>query len=229
MSEYQLIELIGLAALAGYLIYRLYLVLGQSGDDSPHRTSEKKAKGNNVVPLKTTTKMREAIRVKTRGMTSSEPYADPLFKEIQKTYPEFNPEDFQKGGENAFVLIVESFSKGDLDTIKAYISPEVHRIFLQALQKRQSKGEVHHVQVVKISLFKIVSVQIVKNTLALTVTIESEQAITIKDAQGQDLYPDQEDLDRVSDQWVFSRPLGSKNPNWTLEAIQPLADEKVTQ
>lgn len=226
MSEYQLMELIFLAVLAGYLIYRLYLVLGQSegGEDLP-----RSKKTDNIIPLNTVKRMREAVKIKTNPPCSKEAPVQKsagVFKDLQQVDPDFDQDHFQQGAEAAFVMIVESFAEGNLEKIKPYISAHVYGTFDKVVKKRLSRKESHKVQVVGIISLTVVAAQIVERMARLTVQIESDQATTITNAEGQDLHPEQNEIERVLDQWVFSRSLDSSDPNWVLEEIQTVSDEK---
>lgn len=214
MTDYQLMELVLLAAVAGYLIYRLYLVLGQSDNSSPLK------KPGNVIPLRRSDKMREHINVKTNKIPN------PKLKELLQADPTFDEDFFKKGAQAAFVMIVESFAKGDLNKIKPYLSQKVYDTFATILEKRRSKGEQLEVQVITITDLTILKTSVSRNVAKITVQIQSDQAITHRDSKGHDLYPDQDEIDRVTDQWVFQRQIGSSSPNWILDSLGSANSEK---
>lgn len=213
MSESQLIELVFLAALAGYLIYRLYLVLGQSGDE-PMKKSEK----SKVVPLHPSSKIREEIKVKTNIPPN------PMLEELIRVNPHFDETKFKQGVEGAFVLIVETLAKGNIAKLKPYISKALQDKFTHITDSRKAKGETRETYVVAVNSIQILDVSIMKEIAYITVQIESDQATTIKDATGKDLYPDYEEIEHIIDQWKFMRPLDANEPVWVLQDIQDVSD-----
>lgn len=218
MTEYQLMELVLLAAIAGYLIYKLYLVLGQSDSSAP------KNKSGNVIPLRRSEKLKEKMKEHIKVKTNKP--QNPLLKDLYEVDPSFDEIAFKKGAEKAFVMIVESFAKGDLKGIKPYLSKKVHDAFLSALEKRSKKGIVIETQVVSITSMDIVKASVSREVAKITLRIQSDQAITHRDAKGKDIYPDQDDIEQVTDQWTFQRKIDNPNPNWILESIEEMGTEK---
>ena len=216
MSEYQLIELIFLAALAGYLIYRLYIVLGQSDEEG--RGPGKKP--GNVVPLRPAAAMREEVKIKTNKPKN------PALEEVLKADPSFDEEHFKQGAEYAFKMIVEAYAKGDIKDVKDFLSKKVYDAFSSVLEKRKSKGEVVETEVIAVETLDIVASSVSRGAVKITVQIESDQATTVKDSNGNDLYPEDDEIERASDRWTFRRRLDSTDPNWTLHEIHEVSDEK---
>lgn len=218
MSEYQLIELVFLAALAGYLIYRLYSVLGQSDDDSPNTGK----KNGNVVHLHPpSNKIKEAIKVSTHKPSNA------ALKPLLKVDPTFDEGSFLQGVEVAFMMIVDAFSKEKLDEVQSFLSKKVYESFKATLLKRAQKGETYVTQVIGINSIKITEVSVSKGFAKITVQILSDQAITIQDKDGKDLYPENDEIESITDQWTFRRKINSDDPNWVLQEIHEVRDEKL--
>ena len=215
MTEYQLMELIILAAIAGYLIYRLYLILGQSDENS----SALKKPGN-VIPLRPVNKIRDHVKVKTNKPIN------PKLADLMKADPSFDEDHFKQGVEAAFVMIVETFAKGQVKQIQPYVSKKVYDTFTRVLEKRAAKGHVHETHVVALTSLDIIKATVSRGYGKISVQINSDQATTIKDSTGKDLNPDEEQNDHVTDQWVFQRKIGSQDPKWVLESIEEAHTEK---
>lgn len=219
MSEYQVIELIFLAIVVGYILYRLYSVLGQNSDKSPMK------RNGNVIPLRPKgIQDQDILDVEDEKTVPTENVRALLEKD-----PNFKVDTFLTGARQAFTMIVESFAAGNLKNIKPFISSKIYKAFQSSIEERDKKGEVVETIVVSIKLAEILASVVTKDVAEITVKFISNQATTVRDSNGNDLHPEHEDLEEVTDIWVFSRSLSSSNPNWQLESIYDVSTYPHTQ
>lgn len=209
MSEYQMIELVFLVIVVGYILYRLYSVLGQNSDKSPMKRT------GNVIPLRPKgVQDQDILDVEDEKTVLSE-----NIKALLEKDPNFKVDTFLVGAKQAFTMIVESFAEENLKNIKPFISSKVYKAFQSSIEERHVRGEKIDTVVVSIKLVEILTSAVTKDIAEITVKFISNQATTVRDLNGNDLHPEQEDLEEVTDIWVFSRSLSSSNPNWQLQSI----------
>ena len=147
------IDIIILAMIAAFLVYRLRNVLGK-------RTGNERQPQNPYGPREeATTLPREANDDDTvvalpghsvaDDIPADSPPADGL-KAIRKAEGSFSVEEFTEGARFAFDMIVTSFANGDRDTLRPLLSDEVYENFAGAIDAREANDETMEMTLVGI-------------------------------------------------------------------------------
>lgn len=213
-------DIIILALLAAFIIFRLRSVLGKrTGHERPQpdpfgRSTEPDSKSDNVVPLPD----REA----TDGRPDpSEPVAPQTPLEagvfaIRSVDETFDPTEFVNGAKSAFEMIVTSFALGDLSNVKAFLGKDVYDRFSDAVEERLKAKETLETTVVGFTNAELVEASLAGRMATVTVNFVSEQINATRDRNGDVIDGDPEQPVAVTDVWTFSRDTRSRDPNWTL-------------
>jgi len=193
-------DLILLAALAGYLIYKLYDVLGYDEE-----------MGDNSLPKAASSRMQTAegqeINAERPKLSSSDPEA-------------LDVESFLKGAQIAFETILHAYAAGDLETLESLLSPTLFELYRDAIEKRNERGEVLETTVVRIKSAEILESKSEGRKARITVKFISEQIFLLRNKDGEILEGDSDLMEEVKDVWTFSRDISSKDPNWLLISSQ---------
>jgi predicted lipid-binding transport protein (Tim44 family) len=194
------IELIILAAVAVFVISRLYSVLGQkTGAEPPaHRLREAVARAPDVEEEPEPT--RPPVRAAFTG-----PAAAGL-ETIAAVDPAFSPEDFTRGARKAYELIVAAFADGDRDALKSLVDDDVFEAYSDAIAQRQSAG-TEPLRLNRIKVARIVEASVAADDFA-RVAVSFEAELT-----------DGENSRTAKDIWTFKRPVKSASPNWLLDEV----------
>jgi predicted lipid-binding transport protein (Tim44 family) len=206
-SQFQSFDLIFLAAIAGYLFYRLYSVLGQRGSDTRDSQFYEKNK-NNVIPLRKGKKSNIIIE--------HEDVELQRLKEIQKADPNFKTADFLNGANIAFEMIVNAFNQKDKEQLKSLLEPSLYKQFIQIIMQGEKAGEVWDHSLLRLQSVSIEKAKLVGLRAFITVKFVSEQIHIIRNNNGQILEGDPDQIEIISDFWTFSRDTTSHDPNWLL-------------
>ncbi len=131
--------------------------------------------------------------------------------------PGFNKENFLRGAQRAFEVIVTSFSKGDTQTLEMLVSKTLIKKFQEIIEKRKAEGIVSETDFIGFENTEITDAKISKNDIAkITVKFVSEQVNILKNSKDEVIEGDENFIQNITDVWTFERSLTSTNPNWLL-------------
>lgn len=194
-----LIEILILAFVAGFVLFRLYTTLGRrTGSEPPPRPATATAQGE--LP-------REAF-----GQTPLAPQAPPGpagegLLAILRADPNFDVDHFVTGSRAAYELIVSAFARGDKDTLRDLLTPRVFESYAAAIDQRQQSGGAGP-ELVRLKTAEIVEASLTDSTARVTVKFEAELA---EGAHG---------VRDARERWTFERNVRSSDPNWFLSRVQ---------
>tara|TARA_B100000287_G_scaffold81063_1_gene73508 strand:+ start:43 stop:630 length:588 start_codon:yes stop_codon:yes gene_type:complete len=191
--NFEYIDIILLAMIAGFIFLRLRGILGKK------------------------TGFEEDINSKFNEKTS-EVKSD--VKLNSDTFDEKAKNEFLKGAKIAYETIVTNFSKGKLKDIKSLLDISVYEQFNSAINERNSKNYSSETTFIGINSAEIKHHQQNQNMLEVTVKFVSEIISCIKDKENKIISGDPEKVKKVNDVWKFCKDSRSKNPNWLLVDTQ---------
>jgi predicted lipid-binding transport protein (Tim44 family) len=199
------IELIILAAVAVFVISRLYAVLGtKTGTEQPARRYNKEAVARRPEPKDEEAQVEGEERPKIRAAFTG-PAAAGL-ESIASADPQFNPDDFTKGARRAYELIVNAFADGDRTALKTLVDDDVFEAYSQAIADREKAG-TEAMRLVRLKSARIAEAGLDASQLArVSVSFESELS-------------DGDALRTAREIWTFKRSLRSQDPNWLLDEV----------
>jgi predicted lipid-binding transport protein (Tim44 family) len=197
------LDLILLAAIAGFLGYRLWIVLGTHDADKPIR-KRKSAEDDLVVP----------IRAKAPPVAEgqSEPKTDGT--------TDLKTGQFLQGATLAFQSIVEAYAAGDINILRTLLEGPLFETFEDAIHKREKAKKKLEVDIARVVTAEVVDDREEKGAAYVTVKFISEQCLVTRNTKGKVVEGDPDQYITVTDIWTFSRLLTSTNPNWKLVATQ---------
>lgn len=197
------LDLILLAAIAGFLAYRLWTVLGTHDVDKPIR--KRKSTEDDVV-----------IPIRTKSPTSPEEVNE------QKTgsAKDLEENQFLQGAIIAFHKIVEAYAEGNIQALKTLLEGPLLETFEDAIKKREKSKKKLEVDIARVITADILDDREEKGAAYITVKFISEQCLVTRNGKGKVVEGDPDLYANVTDIWTFSRAIKSSNPNWKLVATQ---------
>lgn len=126
-----------------------------------------------------------------------------LIDQAKKSLKEFSEETFLANAKIAFQLITDSFTKGEVSSLKKMLMPELYSAFEQEISNRKEKK-----QSIDFSLICFDSVKIINKSLnkeEVTVQFVTEQINLLKDENGNVIEGDEMSVATVTDTWTFKR------------------------
>lgn len=202
-------EVIVLAAIAGFVAWRLFSVLGsRTGHEAP--PVERRPLGDDprevFQPRPAPARPAYTAEPKTFVLPDAmDPALQQTLREIGKLDTRFDPDSFLNGAKAAYVMILEHFWRGDVDSLKSLLGDDAHFAFAQAINTRMDGHRILNNYVSSISSAVITGAEIIGATahisVRFTANILSDGATSM-----------------ATDDWTFSRHTRSDDPNWLLLA-----------
>ncbi|MDE0779226.1 MAG: Tim44/TimA family putative adaptor protein [Alphaproteobacteria bacterium] len=215
------IDIIILAMIAAFLVFRLRNVLGKrTGNEQPpqkpHGAREdvgpnEASNDDNIVALP------GAVTVD--DIPEDSPALDGL-RAILAAEESFSLKEFCEGARSAFETIVTSFAKGDCETLRPLLSDEVYENFAGVIDSREANGETMEMTLVGIREAEAIEANMDGRVAFVSIKFVTEQIEVVRDKDGELISGDPIMVSTVTDIWTFARNTRSRNPNWTLVATE---------
>jgi len=217
------IDIIVLAGLAAFIIWRLWAVLGRrEGHENPTEFTSRRAPasprpgGDNVVTMPGA-----RDRTGAADFNAIAPEGSALAQgltEVQLGDRHFDPQGFLHGARQAYEMIVTAFAAGDRRELRPLLSDEVYGDFDSAMRAREADGQKVEMTFIGIDDAKITAAQMRGRVAEITVKFVSEVISFTKNADGVVVEGDPTTQRKVTEVWTFSRDTTSSDPNWLLIA-----------
>ena len=111
---------------------------------------------------------------------------------------------------------MNSFSDGDLGSLRRFVGFDLYEEFSNAIHQRDAAGEKLKIDIVKINDIQLLDAEVSNGIASVTVKFNSVQTRLLTDANDIEIEDDSMSNESVDDIWVFERDIKSKDPNWKL-------------
>lgn len=202
-------------ALAAFLSYKLFTVLGTRGGHEPEDMDQRS-------PRPYGEPRQEEQRASVPVRPADEMVPDWVSK-VRNHYPAFDPDNFVTGAKSAYEMIVQGFASGDLKDIRPYLAADVFQAFDLAVENRKNAGQTMDVTFVGLEKAEVTEARDDGDEIEVVVAFQSDQIRVTRDSEGTIIEGDPNRIDLVKDRWTFSRPKNSRDPNWILTATDGAA------
>ncbi len=214
------LDIILLAMVAGFVIFKLRSVLGR-------RTGHEQRRPDPLSDVPKTNDNGNVVRLPDRAADpDAEADESPAgtmaagVMRIKLADDQFDEREFLHGAKMAFGMIVDTFAKGDVDALRPLLSRDLFGSFAAAIEAREKAGEVQETTIVTIRSTDIVEASLEDNIAKVTVEFVTEQVKVTRGADGEIIDGDPDRIDILTDLWSFARDVQSRDPNWELVATR---------
>ncbi len=223
MGDFQFLDIILLALVAGFILLRLRSVLGtRTGHEKPREAwrpgpADPKAPpaqgdGAKIIPM-------PDRQIPAQPLAPIPPGpAQAGLGRIQQADRSFDPAEFLTGAKGAYEMIVGAFAAGDVQTLRQLLSRDVFGDFEAAIKQRKADGLSQETTLVGIDDAEIVEADLKGTVAEVTIRFVSQLVNATRNAAGAVVAGDPARVDHVTDVWTFARDTTSRDPNWTLIA-----------
>ncbi len=135
---------------------------------------------------------------------------------IRVADPAFDPSSFVEGARAAFTTIVEAFAKGNTQPLRALLDGPTFASFESAIRARAERHEKAETTLIGFEASDIAAASLQGSTAQVTARFVSEQINVVRDAEGQIVEGNPNEVQKVVDLWTFKRDTKSNDPNWLL-------------
>ena len=194
MGNFEYIDIILLAMIAGFIFLRLRVILGKkTGFEGKVKAEFKQEFIKKVI---------------------KENFNKENFNEKEKIF-------FLEGAKIAYETIIKDFSDSDnkLTNCKSLLGEKIYNQFEEALKEREAKGNFAETTFIGINSATIKEYNKVENNLVVTVDFVSELITCIKNKEKKIISGNPEKIKKVYDTWKFSKDMRSTGPNWLVADI----------
>ena len=212
-----LIQLLVLAGVAIFLILKLRSVLGtRDGFEKP------------PIPIE---ELRPRVQRdfevieggKDRDITDHVPEGSDsaiALAEMKRAEPSFLVTPFLEGARGAYEMILMAFERGDLESIRPFLSDDVEASFGEAISTRDSQGLTVEASFLGIKDLGLEEASFSRDTgmAEISVRFVGEQTYVVRNKAGESVVGGPREVKRQRDVWTFARRMGSPDPNWQLVA-----------
>lgn len=196
-----LIEVLILAAVALFVLWRLYSALGKGGDEGPIQrpapAAEKRApQGEMPAP--------QPRRIENERPIFTGPAAGVL-EDIYNRDQSFSTEDFMRGAKAAYQMIVGAYARGDREALRPLLDDDVYEAWDAAIAEREVTG-ARAFELLRIKKAEIDRAELDGSMARIMVRYEAELG-------------DGETTRVAKEIWTFMRDVSSSDPNWLLDDV----------
>ncbi|MGF6861361.1 putative lipid-binding transport protein (Tim44 family) [Rhodobacteraceae bacterium MBR-64] len=134
--------------------------------------------------------------------------------------PGFNVGEFLHGARGAYEMILMAYERGDLDSILPFLSRDVYETLAEVVEERERKGLKVESTFVGIRQLDLLDATYDRATdrAEIKVRFVGELTSVVRDASGEVVEGDANEIRQQKDIWTFGRQMGSDDPNWQLVA-----------
>lgn len=139
---------------------------------------------------------------------------------MKQAEPSFALTGFLTGARGAYEMILMAYEKGDLDSIRAFLSADVADSFAEAIADRKAQGltiDSSFVGMRELALHEATFDSVTKEA-EISVRFVAELNSVVRNAAGEIVEGTPKEIKRQRDIWTFARKMGSSDPNWHLVA-----------
>lgn len=195
-----LIEIVLFAVIAGFVLYKLYDVLGRRVGRQP-----------------------EDGPTPSLGLPKTEPAAAPEpapvdlsgVSALKARDPAFDIVKFLDGAREAYQTIVKAFAAGDRSALKPLLAPVVDQSFESAIAKRESEGRSQAAEFLHPPRADLDRIEVAGDTARARVRFLAELRTRSKGPEGEAV-----DDRRTAELWTFERRIDASDPNWILARVE---------
>ncbi len=193
--DQSLLEILILAFVAGFVLFRLYTTLGRrTGSERPAQPQPAQGELPREQPLPPK-----------QAPAPNGPAGEGLMA-IVRVDPSFDVDHFLVGARGAYELIINAFAKGDKDALRGLLTPRVFDSYVTAITQRAETGGSGP-ELVRLRNAEISEAELRGDIARVTVRFEAELA---EGAHG---------VRDARERWTFERSIRSPDPNWLLSRV----------
>ncbi len=139
---------------------------------------------------------------------------------MKSAEPSFSVSEFLGGARGAYEMILMAFENGDVDGLKPFLADDVMETFESVIQTREDQGLTIEASFVGIRELALADATFDAATKEgeISVRLMAELTSVVRNADGEIVEGDPNEIKRQRDVWTFARSMGSSDPNWVLVA-----------
>lgn len=197
-----------LAAVAAFILFQLYNVLGKKVGRQPQDNVKRPELAPAGAPGQA-------------AMNAAEPPVDAALLAaaagLKSRDPGFDPVKFLDGARQAYETIVRAYATGDAETLRPLLAPAVMSSFEAGIAARASRNETETVEFLHAPRADLEEAAARDDRAVAKVRFLSEIRSERRTAAGEEPVVEER---RTAEHWTFERSIGAADPNWILTRVE---------
>ena len=144
------------------------------------------------------------------------PTTSDTLSQISKIDKNFSQASFIDGAKSVYKMIIDSYAKGELDSVKKFLSKDVYSGFSSAVKSRNKLEQKLFNEIITFDSVNIQDASIQDDKIEITVLFETKIISYAIDKNDQTIEGNQDSPQSIIDSWVFERSIKSRDLNWIL-------------
>ena len=222
-------DLVILAIITAYIFYRLSKNLGKIDEEEKHEIHKKLLeRKKQIEEILNRVQQNSPARNQEEKIIGASSTMQKEFGDLNQATQEnltkifevcnIGYEFFINGAKMAFEMIINAFSKDDIETLKILLSEKIFQGFNSAIEDRKTKEHKLTTNLISINKVEILSAMLIENQASIVVKIISKQINYISDKEQKIIEGTKEEIAEITDIWTFKKDVKSPNPNWLISA-----------
>lgn len=215
-----------LAALAAFVVWKLWSVLGVRADRENSAAGRVPGPGRRFgaapPPLGAAFGAAPANQNRWDGLAEPGGKGWAGLDTLAAADRSFNAQTFLDGAKKAYELVVEAFAKGDRELLRNLLANDVYDSFAKEIAARERRGESAEAKVVAMKKAVVEDAQVERGRAQIAIRFTVELISTRRDGAGAVLEGDAAQPIEIVDLWTFARDISSRDPNWKLVATETI-------
>ena len=197
-----MIEVLITAAIALFVLSRLYVALGRDDGPPEGRTRER-------VPTHQRRERPAQSDVPPRPTHLRPAFTGPAAAGLEAIYSAdktFDPETFERGARAAYEMILGAFARGDRKALKPLLDDDVYEPWIEAIEAREL-AKIDPYELLRIRKLEIDDAELDGTIARVMIRYEAELGDGVNTRTARDI-------------WTFKRNVKSSDPNWLLDDVE---------
>lgn len=209
-----LVQLLALAAVAVFLVMKLLSVMGTREGFEPKPTPNAKRPNDHLRVIE------GSVDSDITDFAEADSETGRALADMKRIDRGFSVGEFVSGSRQAYEMILMAFEKGDLKLLESLLAPDIYESFAKVIHTRADEGlsvSASFIGVREISL-KSARFDEAEKEGEVTMRFVGELTSVVKNAEGETVEGNPDEIKRQTNVWTFARLMGTDNPNWLLVA-----------
>ena len=207
-----------LAAVALFLFWRLFSILGTRQGHESEATNTKSSDLNSVgldVDVKD-----DSVGEDTdiADYVDLESESGEALAHMKATDKGFSVKEFISGAKKAYEMIIIAFESGDVQKLRPLLMDEVFEAFSAVIDQRANKGYTVDLEFGGVREIRLKDASFDKKdkTAEISISFLSDISSCVRDSEGKIIEGDPKKIRKQRDIWTFYKDFSKKEPNWFL-------------
>lgn len=197
-------EIVLFAILTGYLIFRLWSVLGT-------RTGEEKQ--SHILPYEIDEGNENVILLSIKEKKNQEKQLSETLLILEKKISSFSLYSFLEASKAVFLKVIKAFEKGDTHTLKRFLDSRVFEEFLAVIKKREEKSLTQEITINNLKA-ELKDVLLFDDKARVMVSFYNEQMSVTLNKEGKSFDNPSRLSIPVEHVWTFEKFFNTEDPTW---------------